>query len=264
MHHFIWDINPVIFKWHFLQLRWYGLFFVGSFIVGFWIMKKIFIKEGKDPSTLDDLLIYALIGAIAGARLAHCLFYEPGYYLHHPIEILYVWKGGLASHGGMLGTILAIYIYARKNGYSYIWLLSRMAIPGTLVAASVRFGNFFNSEILGKPSNLPWAVVFKRVSDTPLHPVQLYEAFSYLIIFAVLIWIYKKISPKFSTKLLPGVFLILLFSVRFVLEYFKTEQATYHLAIPLTVGQALSIPFVILGIGWTIWAYKTTPKEQRV
>ena len=263
MHHFIWNVEPTIFKFGFLQLRWYGLLFVGSFIVGLFIMKKIFIREGKDASTLDNLLIYALIGAVIGARLVHCFFYEPDYYLSHPLEILYVWKGGLASHGGMLGVIIGTYLYARENKLSYLWLLSRMTIPGAFTAACVRFGNMFNSEILGKPSNLPWAIVFERIDNIPRHPVQLYEAFSYLIIFAILIYIYKKVSPTFSTKLLPGVFLTLIFSVRFVLEFFKTRQADYHLNIPLTVGQMLSIPFVILGILWIIWAYKTTPKELR-
>jgi len=263
MQHLVWNIDPIIFKWHFLQLRWYGLFFVGSFIVGFVIMKKIFIKEGKDASTLDNLLIYALIGAIVGARLAHCLFYEPDYYLSHPLEILYVWKGGLASHGGMLGALIAIYIYAKQNRLSYLWLFSRMVIPGTLVAASIRFGNFFNSEILGLKSNLPWAIIFERVDNIPRHPVQLYEAFSYLLIFAILIFVYKKTSPIFSTKLLQGLFLTLLFSTRFILEYFKTEQADYSLSIPLTVGQILSIPFIVLGILWIVWAFITTPKRER-
>jgi len=263
MEHFVWNIDPVIFKWHFLQIRWYSLLFVGSFIVGLWIMKKIFINEGKETSHLDNLLIYSLIGAIVGARLVHCLFYEPDYYLSHPIEILYVWKGGLASHGGMLGTLIAIYIFARQEKLSYLWMLSRMAIPGTIVAMSVRLGNFFNSEILGLKTNLPWAVIFERVDNTPRHPVQLYEAFSYLIIFFILLFIYKKASFKFSTKLIPGVFLILLFGARFVLEYFKTQQATYHLNLPITVGQALSLPFILLGIAWTIWAFITTPKESR-
>jgi len=263
MQHLVWNTDPVIFKLGFLQLRWYGLFFVGSFIIGLWIMKKIFIREGKDASTLDNLLIYALIGAIVGARLAHCLFYEPDYYLSHPLEILYVWKGGLASHGGMIGVIIATYIYAKQHKLSYLWLLSRMAIVGTLVAASVRFGNFFNSEILGLKSNLPWAVIFERIDNIPRHPVQLYEAFSYLLIFAILIYIYKKTSPTFSTKLLPGVFLALLFTARFILEYFKTEQADYSVTVPFTVGQLLSIPFIILGILWIIWAFKTTPKGQR-
>ena len=263
MDYLVWNVDPVIFKWHFLQLRWYGLFFVGSFIVGLWIMKKIYIKEGKDISSLDNLLIYALLGTIIGARLVHCLFYEPNYYLSHPIEILYVWKGGLASHGGMLGAMLGIYLYARRYKISYLWLLSRLTIPGTLIAASVRIGNLFNSEILGKATNLPWAIVFERVDNIPRHPVQLYEAISYLIIFVILIYIYKKTSPIFSTKLLPGVFLTLLFGVRFLLEFTKTKQATYNLDIPLSVGQLLSIPFIILGIAWIIWAFKTTPKELR-
>jgi len=263
MDFFLWSTDPTIFKFSFLQLRWYSLFFIGSFILGYFIIKKIFIAEGKSVKNLDDLLLYSLTGAIIGARIAHCLFYEPEYYLSHPIEILYVWKGGLASHGGMLGVLLVFYIYAKKNNISYMWLLSRMTIPGALVAASVRFGNFFNSEILGKESHLPWAVVFKRVDNIPRHPVQLYEAFSYLVIAAILWIIYKKTNPNFATKLLPGVFATLLFSVRFLLEFVKTKQATYSLDIPLTVGQMLSLPFILLGIGWIIWAFKTTPKEER-
>jgi prolipoprotein diacylglyceryl transferase len=263
MDFFLWSTDPTIFKFSFLQLRWYSLFFIGSFILGYFIIKKIFLAEGKSVKNLDDLLLYSLTGAIIGARIAHCLFYEPEYYLSHPIEILYVWKGGLASHGGMLGVLIVFYIYAKKNNISYMWLLSRMTIPGALVAASVRFGNFFNSEILGKESHLPWSVVFKRVDNIPRHPVQLYEAFSYLVIAAILWIIYKKTHPNFATKLLPGVFATLLFSVRFLLEFVKTKQATYSLDIPLTVGQMLSLPFILLGIGWIIWAFKTTPKEER-
>jgi prolipoprotein diacylglyceryl transferase len=263
MSYFEWAPDPVIFKLGFLQLRWYGLFFVGSFVVGYLLIKKIFISEQKDAKSLDDLLLYTLFGAITGSRIVHCLFYEPSYYLSHPIEILYVWKGGLASHGGMLGVLLVFYIYAKKQKISYMWLLSRMALPGTIVAASVRLGNFFNSEILGKESHLPWAIVFKKIDNIPRHPVQLYEAFSYLAIFAILWIVYKKTSYKFSTKLLPGLFAMLLFSARFLLEYTKTEQATYSLNIPFTVGQLLSLPLILLGVGWVVWAFKTTPKEDR-
>lgn len=263
MEHFVWNVEPTIFKLGFLQLRWYGLLFVGSFILGLIIMKKIFIKEGKDASSLDNLLIYALVGAIIGARLVHCLFYEPGYYLNHPLEILYVWKGGLASHGGMIGVIVGVYLYTKQNKLPFFWLLARMAIPGALTAAFVRFGNLFNSEILGKPSELSWAIVFEKVDSIPRHPVQLYEAFSYLIIFAILIVVYRKISPSFSTKLLPGLFLTLIFSVRFLLEYTKTEQATYSPSIPLTVGQMLSTPFIIFGVIWCIWAYKSSKRGSK-
>lgn len=263
MEHFVWNVEPTIFKLGFLQLRWYGLLFVGSFILGLIIMKKIFIKEGKDASSLDNLLIYALVGAIIGARLVHCLFYEPNYYLNHPLEILYVWKGGLASHGGMIGVIVGVYLYTKQNKLPFFWLLARMAIPGALTAAFVRFGNLFNSEILGKPSELSWAIVFEKVDNIPRHPVQLYEAFSYLIIFAILIVVYRKISPSFSTKLLPGLFLTLIFSVRFLLEYTKTEQATYSPSIPLTVGQMLSTPFIIFGVIWCIWAYKSSKRGSK-
>ena len=263
MEHFVWNVEPTIFKLGFLQLRWYGLLFVGSFILGLIIMKKIFIKEGKDASSLDNLLIYALVGAIIGARLVHCLFYEPNYYLNHPLEILYIWKGGLASHGGMIGVIVGVYLYTKQNKLPFFWLLARMAIPGALTAAFVRFGNLFNSEILGKPSELSWAIVFEKVDNIPRHPVQLYEAFSYLIIFAILIVVYRKISPSFSTKLLPGLFLTLIFSVRFLLEYTKTEQATYSPSIPLTVGQMLSTPFIIFGVIWCIWAYKSSKRGSK-
>ena len=263
MNYFTWDIDPQIFHFGFLQLRWYGLFFVGSFLVGLFVIKKIFKREGIDTKPLDDLLVYALLGAIIGARLVHCLFYEPDYYLSHPLEILYVWKGGLASHGGMIGVLVVFYIFAKKHGYSFMWLISRMTIPGTIIAASVRFGNFFNSEILGKKTDVPWAVIFKRVDNFPRHPVQLYEAFSYLTITLILWLVYKKVSKNFATKLLPALFLILLFGVRFVLEYFKTRQADYSLDIPFSVGQMLSVPMVIIGIIWMIWAFVSTPKEER-
>ncbi len=261
--HFVWDVEPTLFQWSFLQLRWYGLFFVGSFIIGLWIVKKIYKEEKVDASDLDDWLLYTLLGAIIGARLVHCLFYEPHYYLTHPLEILFVWKGGLASHGGMLGVMIVFYLYARKHKLSYMWVLSRMAIPGTIVAMSVRLGNFFNSEILGKPTSMPWGVIFARVDNIPRHPVQLYEALSYFLIFWILWFTYKKTSYEFATKLLPGFFALLLFSARFLLEFFKTRQADFILPIPLTMGQLLSIPLILLGIAWMSWAFYTTPKNKR-
>ena len=262
MNYITWAPNPVIFKLGFLELRWYSLFFVGSFLIGYFIVKKIFIKEGKDAKALDDLLIYALLGAIIGARIVHCIFYEPGYYFKHPLEILYVWKGGLASHGGLLAVLLVFYLFAKKHKISYMWLLSIMTIPGSIVAASVRFGNFFNSEILGLPTNSNWGVIFSKIDNTPRHPVQLYEAFSYLLIGLIMYIIYKKATKEFATKLMPGLFALLLFSVRYFLEFFKTKQATYSLKA-MSVGQALSLPLILLGIFWVIWAIKTTPKDKR-
>jgi len=263
MEHFIWNINPNILELGPVQLRWYGVLFVGSFFLGLWILQWVYKREGKDESVLDNFLIYVIIGAVVGARLAHCLFYEPGYYLSNPLEMLYVWKGGLASHGGMIGVLVALYLFARKHNESYLWLISRVAMPGMLTAAFVRIGNLFNSEILGLPSDKPWAIIFQRVDLIPRHPVQIYEALSYFVILGVLVMVYRKSTTQFATKILTGLFFFLLFSVRFLLEYTKTRQATYTTDISLTIGQMLSVPFVVLGIIWIVWAFYTSDKDKR-
>jgi len=257
MEHLVWNVNPNILELGSIQLRWYGLLFVGSFFLGLMILNWIYKREKKDPSVLDNLLIYGMVGVVIGSRLVHCFFYEPDYYLSHPLEILAVWKGGLASHGGLAGVLIALYIFAKRYNESYTWLLSRVAIPGTLVAAFVRFGNLFNSEILGTPSELPWAIIFQRVDMIPRHPVQLYEAFAYLFILVLLLGIYKKVTPLFATKILPGTFAVTLFTARFFIEYAKTRQASYATDLPFSTGQMLSVPFIIVGIIWIIWAFKT-------
>lgn len=226
-------------------------------------MKWIFQREGKDPEILDNFLIYVIVGALVGSRLMHCFAYEPDYYLANPLEILYVWKGGLASHGGMLGVITAVYIFTKKYNLSFAWMISRTAIAGTISAVFVRIGNLFNSEILGLESDLPWAIVFSRIDDAARHPVQLYEALAYSILFITLLMVYRRTQFAFSTKLLPGIFLAYMFTARFLLEYTKTRQAHYEWDLPLTTGQALSLPFVILGVLWVIWAFASTPKEKR-
>jgi prolipoprotein diacylglyceryl transferase len=256
-HHLVWSIDPNIFQWGSLQLRWYGLLFVGSFFIGLALVKWVFRRENVSTDSLDNLLLLSILGTVVGARLMHCLAYEPDYYLSHPVEIFKVWKGGLASHGGMIGMLVILYWYAHTHALSYGWLLSRLTLPGMIVAAFVRFGNFFNSEILGLPTNVPWAVIFARVDMTPRHPVQLYEAFSYLAIFAILLLIYLRTKPDFSARILPGVFALLLFGTRFVLEYFKTRQADYTTSLPFTTGQMLSLPVILVGIIWIIWAFKT-------
>jgi len=254
MDHFIWNVNPNIFVFGPIQLRWYGLLFVGSFFLGLMLLQWVYKREGKDPSVLDNLLIYIMVGAVIGARLMHCFAYEPNFYLSHPLEILKVWKGGLASHGGLIGVLIALYIFSRRYKESFIWLISRVAIPGALTAAFIRFGNLFNSEILGLPTDKPWAIVFPRVDMVPRHPVQLYEAFAYLFLLFILVTVYKKVKPAFATKILPGIFLTYMFIVRFLLEYTKTRQADYSTSLPFTTGQMLSIPFIIIGITWIIWA----------
>ena len=261
MEHFIWNVNPILIELGPLQLRWYGLLFVGSFFLGLMILQWIYKREGKNPDELDNFLIYVLVGTVIGARLMHCFAYEPEFYLSHPLEIFKVWKGGLASHGGLIGVVTALYLFAKRYGQSFWWLLSRVSMPGALTAAFVRFGNLFNSEILGLPSDKPWAIIFERIDMVPRHPVQLYEAFSYLLLLLILVSVYRKVSASFATKILPGIFFTYMFTVRFLLEYTKTRQADYTTNLPFTTGQMLSIPFIILGIVWIIWAYKTKDKK---
>ncbi|MFK5975588.1 MAG: prolipoprotein diacylglyceryl transferase [Sulfurovum sp.] len=262
MDYIVWNIDPNIFQYGGIQLRWYGLLFVGSFFLGLMIFTKIYKLEKKDPVVLDNLLLYVMIGTVIGARLGHCLFYEPEYYLSNPIEILKVWRGGLASHGGLAGILISLYIFAKRYNTSYTWLLARMTIVGTLTASFVRVGNLFNSEILGVETTVPWAIVFERVDLIPRHPVQLYEALAYFIIFIILSLIYRRVSPSFATKILPGSFLVLIFSARFLIEYFKTQQSVYSLDIPFSTGQLLSIPYILFGILWIIWAFTSSNNKN--
>lgn len=260
MEHFIWNVDPNIIKLGSIQVRWYGVLFVGSFLIGLQILHWVYRREKRDGAVLDILLLYVIIGAIVGSRLVHCLFYSPEFYLEHPLQIFAVWKGGLASHGGLAGVLIALYFYTKKFKIDYFWLLARLTIPGALTAAFVRIGNLFNSEILGLPSDAAWAVVFPRVDMIARHPVQLYEAISYLFIMLLLFIIYKRTTPEFATKILPGAFLVTLFSARFFIEFTKTRQAAYTTDIALTTGQMLSVPFIIAGVIWIVWAFMSTKK----
>ena len=213
-------------------------------------MKKIYQKENHPETDLETLFFYTFIGTLVGARLGHCLFYEPTYYLSKPLKILAVWEGGLASHGGAVGVILSVYFYSKRKGESFFWLLDRLAIVTPLTAFFIRVGNFFNSEIIGYVSNKPWAVVFKKrpdLGEAPRHPTQLYEACIYFIIFLVLLKLYSLSKFKNKSGRLLGVFLILTFTARFFIEFIKVNQEKYDSGL-LNTGQLLSIPFVFIGI----------------
>ena len=248
MEYIIWDIDPDIFSFGFITVRWYGVMFATSFLMGYHIMKWMHIREQKDITNLDQLLYYLIGGTIIGARLGHCLLYDPGYYLSNPVKILAVWEGGLASHGGGVGALLGLYLYKRKTQESYLWLLDRIAIPAALAAFFIRIGNLFNSEILGIPTKVPWAIIFIRVDSIPRHPAQVYEALSYILIFSLLMFIYKKGYKNLNFGVIFGVFLILVFISRFFIEFVKTEQAAYSSGLWMSTGQVLSIPFVVAGI----------------
>jgi prolipoprotein diacylglyceryl transferase len=244
---FSWNADPIAVSIGPLSIHWYGLFFAAAFIIGLQIMGRMFVREGRDKSDLDSLLGFVVIGALVGARLGHCLLYDPVYYLSNPLDILKIWEGGLASHGGVVGILVAVWAFARARTYPFWWLLDRIAVSAALGGSFIRIGNFMNSEIVGMPTIAPWAVIFERLDPLPRHPVQMYEAAAYLIIFAVLFLAYQREGLRRRQGLLAGIFLVLVFAARFVLEFYKMPQAAYEYGQFLTVGQWLSVPCVLAG-----------------
>lgn len=254
MEFFVWDINPILFKLGALEVRWYGLCFASAIMAGYAVGTWIFKREGKSSENIDPLLYLLVGGIVIGARLGHCLFYEPSIYLSEPLRILKVWEGGLASHGAVIGIFLALYLFCRKyKDFSYVEILDRMTLPAMIGAALIRLGNFFNSEIIGTPTDVPWAIIFKNVSLTPRHPVQLYESITYLSIFILFVALYTKTNLVKRKGSLVGILLILVFCARFFLEFFKRAQSEFE-GLTISVGQWLSIPMVILGIVFIVWA----------
>ena len=243
-----WNVTPELFSLGPLTVRWYGLFFVLTFLFGFLVIRWMFRREGKPEVDADQLLNHMVLGTVVGARLGHCLLYDPGYYLSHPIEILMVWKGGLASHGAVVGILVALYAYSRgRPDQPYLWVLDRVAVPTMIAGFFVRMGNLFNSEIIGTPTDLPWAFVFERIDSLPRHPTQLYESLAYGALFLVLLVAYRRLDGKIPPGRLVGLLLVSVFTFRFAIEFVKVRQAAYGHDMALTVGQLLSIPLVIAG-----------------
>jgi prolipoprotein diacylglyceryl transferase len=242
-----WSVSPILFDFGFLQIRWYGLLFALGFVIGYQIMNWIYVREKQPLAKLETLTIVMILSTVLGARLGHCLFYEPEYYLSNPIKIFYVWQGGLASHGAAFGILLGLFIFHYRTKTNYLWILDRIVIVVALSGFFIRLGNFFNSEILGKPSDLPWAIVFSNIDKVPRHPAQLYEAISSFLIFLTLLLFYKnnflsKAGQKF------GFFLVSVFGLRFVWELFKMNQVAFENNLPYNMGQLLSVPFVLVGL----------------
>jgi len=244
-----WDVNPEIFAIGQFAVRWYGLLFASGFVFGYFIMGNIFKREKIPQKMLDTITTYMVVGTVIGARLGHCLFYEPEYYLSNPIKILKVWEGGLASHGAAIGILFAIWLFVRKVNKPYLWAIDRIVIVVALAGFFIRMGNLMNSEIYGIETTLPWGFIFVRPMETvPKHPTQIYEALSYLVIFIVLIMIYRKKGTTLKHGYIFGLFLVLLFAVRFVIEFIKEPQVGFEETMALNMGQLLSIPFILLGI----------------
>lgn len=246
----IWDVNPVFFSIGSLEVRYYGLTWALTFAVGMALFINFVKKEGLDPKVSDSIFWFGTLSTIIGARLGHCLFYDPGYYLTHPLEILNTRQGGMASHGAAIGLLTGLWLFSRKNKLPFTWPLDRIMLPVTIGGAMIRIGNLINSEIYGIETDRPWGFIFVRAGETvPKHPTQIYEALCYVITFVVLAWLYyRKDMARKRPGLIFGIGLIGVFLSRFFIEYIKNPQEDFEANMFLHMGQWLSIPFIILGL----------------
>jgi len=296
LNYITWNVDPVLFHLGSLQVRWYGLLWALGFLIGYFIMKRIYQREKMAEDALDKLLIYMLVSTVVGARLGHCLFYEPDYYLSNPLKIFAVWEGGLASHGGAIGILIGLWLYVRNYNKSkkekndlqhinYIWILDRIVVAVCLVGALIRVGNVINHEIYGTPTSLPWGFVFLRGAEQfcgtvdnytacnawdapcppsewlPCHPTGLYEAFFCLVAMGILLWMYYKrdLGHK-QPGLMFGTFLVIIFGSRICIEFLKNVQVDFERNMVFDMGQWLSVPFVLIGIGMIVWSFVNRKK----
>lgn len=274
-----WYLDPEIINVFGISIRYYGLLFVSGLILCIYILSWIYKKENIPSENLEKLSIYGMIGILAGARLGHCLFYEPYYYLSNPIEMIlpitflpdggfkFIGYQGLASHGGALGLIIAIFFYSRKTKHSMIDTIDLIAVVAALGCGFIRLANLMNSEIIGMPTTRSWGFIFERVDNVPRHPAQLYEAISYFLIFAIMILLYKTKRAKFKNGLFFGLALVLLFISRFIIEFFKENQVGFEEGMTFNMGQLLSLPYIFVGIGFILfglWKTKKLSARQRV
>ena len=253
-----WNIDPEIFRIGGFALRYYSVLFAVAFLMGFILMKKMYEKEGLSEQSLQPFLVYVIAGTIIGARLGQVFFYEFDYFKHHLLEIIipfritnkgFEWTGyqGLASHGGAIGILIALILFCKKYKQDFLHTLDKLVIVVSLAGFFIRTGNLFNSEIIGKPTVLPWAFIFERVDFMPRHPSQLYEAIAYLLIFFVLWKLYQTKGLQLKKGFLLGLFLVLVFLARFLIEFTKENQEAFENALPINMGQILSLPFIIVG-----------------
>ena len=253
-----WNVDPILFHIGGFGLRWYSLCFIVAFLLGYYIIERMFKREGVKEDYLSSLFLYIFLAILFGARLGHCLFYEPDYFLtsEHWVEIFwpfadghYTGFQGLASHGAAIGILVSLWLYWRKYGLNPWWFLDRLVIVVALGGAFVRLGNLFNSEIYGVETTLPWGFVFEREGETVAkHPTQLYESLSYFIIFGVSYWYYLRKNGRFKTGTIFGWWLVALFGVRLLIEFVKNDQVDFEAGMALNMGQLLSLPFIIGGL----------------
>lgn len=244
-----WNVAPEIFTVGSFGLRWYSVLFAAAFLWAHSIVRRCFEREKLTLADLDRVLVVSMVGTVIGARLGHCLFYEPEIYLSDPLRILKVWEGGLASHGGTVGIILGYFYLVKKyKKFTFRWILDRCAIGVAAGASLIRLGNFFNSEIIGNPTSLPWAVIFERVDLEARHPAQLYESLVYLNLYFLLKALYGRTRFREWPGFIFGLEMVIIYGSRILIEKVKVNQAAFEEGLVLNMGQMLSIPFVIAGL----------------
>jgi len=265
-----WNPDPEIFTIPFIDrgIRWYGLSWALAFIGCHFFMNRIYRTEKRTDKELDLLTLYIVLATILGARIGHCLFYDFPYYSAHPLDILKVWEGGLASHGGAIGIIVGMWLYCRKTKESWWWLFDRLVVVVPFASFMIRLGNLMNSEIVGRPTDVAWGFKFFNNDEDKLnllnnnipipvrHPTQIYEALFYVFLFILFYWLWKKKRNDFGQGFMFGLFCILMFSFRFLMEYLKENQESFENTLPINMGQILSIPFILIGIFMIMRSFK--------
>ncbi|MCG9793437.1 prolipoprotein diacylglyceryl transferase [Flavobacterium algicola] len=265
-----WDVNSEIINLYGFPLKYYGLLFASGLVLCMFLLKGIFKTQKLSEDAHESLFLYGIVGIFVGARLGHCLFYDFDYFSQHILEIFlpiqkdssgtyqFIGYAGLASHGGAVGLLFALYLYSKKFNIKYIMILDLIAIVAPLGATFIRLANLMNSEMIGNPTTMPWAFVFRQIDNVPRHPTQLYEAISYFIIFIVIYSIYKSKRYELGKGFYFGLCITLIFIMRILIEFLKINQSEFEDGMLLNMGQLLSIPFIIIGLFFVIKNVKQT------
>ena len=270
LNYITWDPNPEIFTipgidW---PVRWYGLLWALALLASHFVMNRIYKAELRTNQQLDTLTLYIILGTIIGARLGHCLFYGPLWdiydaqgnlleegYIDHPLNLLKIYEGGLASHGGAIGIIIGTIYYCRREKENLLWVFDRLMVVVPLASLFIRLGNLMNSEIVGKKTSMSLGFIFTQLDNTPRHPAQLYEAVAYLFLFILMYWLWKNKRQVLGAGFMFGLLLSCMFAIRFFVEFIKENQVDFENSLPINMGQILSIPFVLFGI-YMMWRSK--------
>jgi phosphatidylglycerol---prolipoprotein diacylglyceryl transferase len=273
-----WTANPEIFTIPLIDrpVRWYGLAWAFAFIGCHFFMNRIFKKEGRTDKQLDTLTLYIIIATVLGARIGHCLFYDFEATMANPLDLIKVWEGGLASHGGAIGIIIGMWLYCRKTKEEWLWLFDRLVVVVPFASFVIRLGNLMNSEIVGKVTDVAWGFKFHNNDEDAVnflkggipvpirHPSQLYEALFYVLLFVLFYYLWKFKRDCFGKGFMFGLFCLIMFTFRFLIEYLKVEQVDFEKGHLFNNGQLLSLPFIIIGITMMILSKNKTTHNQPI